>query len=88
MKLIIAVLRDVDHDPVSRALTANGFRVTMVASTGGFLRRGSSTLLIGLENDQVDQAIDLVRSSCTPADSPGQKRATIFVLPIDNLVQL
>ncbi|HVN56138.1 MAG TPA: cyclic-di-AMP receptor [Anaerolineaceae bacterium] len=88
MKLIIAVLRDVDHEPVSNALTADGFRVTMVASTGGFFRRGSSTLLIGLENDQVEKAIDLIRRNCTPADAPAQKRATIFVLPVENLVQL
>ncbi len=88
MKLIIAVVRDIDHDPVSSALTSAGYRVTVIASTGGFLRRGSSTLLIGLEDPQVDDALALVRKSCTPAAEPGQKRATIFVLPVDNLVQL
>ncbi len=88
MKLIIAVIRDIDHEPVSRALTSEGYRVTVIASTGGFLRRGSITLLIGLEDQQVDTALTLVRQSCSPAAEPGQKRATIFVLPVDNLVQL
>jgi len=38
MKLIIAVVRDIDNDPVSHGLTSAGLRVTQVASTGGFLR--------------------------------------------------
>ena len=88
MKLIISVIRDIDHDPVSRALTSGGYRVTVIASTGGFLRRGSITLLIGLEDHQVDDALTLIRKNCSPANEPGQKRATIFVLPVDNLVQL
>ena len=47
MKLIISILRDIDHDAVSQALTSAGFRVTMIASTGGFWRRGNTTLLMG-----------------------------------------
>jgi uncharacterized protein YaaQ len=88
MKLIITILRDVDHEPVSRALTSGGYRVTVIASTGGFLRRGSNTLLIGLEDDQVETALGLIRKNCTPPAEPGQKRATIFVLPVDQLVQI
>ena len=47
MKLIIAIIHDEDNDRVSRMLTGENFRVTMIASTGGFLRSGRSTLLIG-----------------------------------------
>ena len=36
MKLIIAIIRDIDNDPVSQNLIAAGFRVTRIASTGGF----------------------------------------------------
>ena len=87
MKMIIAIVQDHDTEPVSRALTGMNFRVTQVASTGGFLRRGSSTLLIGLEDDQVDQALQLIRDSCS-ITAPDQKRATIFVLNVARHVQL
>lgn len=88
MKLIIAILRDSDHEPVSRSLTSQGFRVTLIASTGGFLRRGSTTLLIGLDDDQVDPALKTIRETCGPASEPGETRATIFVLPVDQYTQL
>ena len=83
MKMIIAILRDVDSDPVSHALTSASYRVTVIASTGGFLRRGNTTLLIGTEDEKVENALDLVRKTCSPASEPGQKRATIFVLKVD-----
>jgi uncharacterized protein YaaQ len=83
MKMIIAILRDVDSDPVSHALTSASYRVTVIASTGGFLRRGNTTLLIGTEDEKVDEALNIVRQSCTPPSEPGTKRATIFVLKVD-----
>ena len=54
MKLILAIVRDSDSDSVTQGLTSADFRVTRVASTGGLLRRGMTTLLIGLEAEQVD----------------------------------
>ncbi len=84
MRLIIAILRDIDDDPVSKALTSAGFRMTMIASTGGLLRRGRSTFLIGLEDKEVDTALDVIRRSCAPATEPGQQRAVIFVVPVLN----
>lgn len=86
MKLIIAILRDVDNEPVSRALTSSNFRVTLIGSTGGFLRHGSTTLLIGVEDEQLETALDTIRKNCTPASEPGAKRATIFVLKVDQFV--
>lgn len=84
MRLIIAILRDVDDEPVSKALTSAGFRMTMIASTGGLLRRGRSTFLVGVEDEQVDAALGVIRASCTPANEPGQNRAIIFVVPVLN----
>ena len=88
MKLIIAIIRDSDNETVSRALTSADFRVTCVASTGGFLRRGQSTLLIGLEDDQVDRALEIIRNSCAIPTEPNVKRATIFVLQVDKYTHL
>lgn len=82
MKLIIAIVRDRDADPVSRALTSKDFRVTLIASTGGFLRRGNSSLFIGVEDEKVEEALGVVRTNLEPPDNPDQKRATIFVINV------
>jgi uncharacterized protein YaaQ len=53
MKLMFVVVRDADADNVVQALVENDNRVTCVASTGGFLRHGIVTLMIGIEEDKV-----------------------------------
>jgi uncharacterized protein YaaQ len=88
MKLIVVILRDSDNEPVSQQLIQQGFRVTRIASTGGFFRRGMSTLMIGVENERVDAAIDVIRQSATPPVEPGMRRATLFVLPVENYAQI
>lgn len=87
MKLIIAILRDSDADSVTQALTHAQFRVTRVASTGGFLRRGTVTLLVGVEDQQVQAAIATMKQRTAPA-SGNEKRGTIFVVPIEHFEQL
>jgi uncharacterized protein YaaQ len=87
MKLIIAIIRDVDASPVIDELVGNGYRVTRVASTGGFLRRGNVTLLIGVEDQRVEPVIDVFRDTCSPPD-PGQHRATIFVVDAPHFEQI
>jgi uncharacterized protein YaaQ len=79
MKLVISIIRDLDSGPVVDELVGRGFRVTRVASTGGFLRRGRVTLLIGVEQEQVDEVINVFRETCAPPD-PGQNRAVVFVV--------
>jgi uncharacterized protein YaaQ len=88
MKMIIAIIRDQDNDAVSHALTGVGFRVTRIASSGGFLRRGSSTLMIGVAEEKVDEGIQIIRDHTTVPDDPGQKRATLFVLDVKNFTQI
>ena len=80
MKLIIAIVKDSDDVPVISQLVAQNYRVTRVASTGGFLRRGNVTLLIGVEPERVQDAINLLQSVCCQPEEPGQHRATLFVL--------
>jgi uncharacterized protein YaaQ len=87
MKLILAIVRDSDSEAVTQALTSADFRVTRVASTGGLLRRGMTTLLIGVEAEQVEAAIQVLRKTCTPP-AAGEKRATIFVVPVDRAEQI
>ncbi|MCJ7624234.1 MAG: cyclic-di-AMP receptor [Anaerolineaceae bacterium] len=83
MKLIIAIIRDVDNDKVSRALTAESFRVTYVASTGGFLRRGQSTLMIGVEDELLEKAMEIIRQNVSQATESDPRHSIIFVLNVD-----
>ena len=80
MKLIVAIVKDSDDAPVVSQLVSQGFRVTRVASSGGFLRRGNVTLLIGVEPERLQAAIDLLHETCSQPADPGQHRATLFVL--------
>lgn len=88
MKLILTIISDNDADPVSQALITGGFRVTRIASTGGFFRRGSTTLMIGVSDELVDAAIDVIRKSVTPRPEPGMKRATLFTLNVEHFTQI
>ena len=88
MKLIIAIIKDEDNDAVSKALTKMDFRVTFIASTGGFLRSGRSTLLVGVEDDQVENALEIIRKNCKQKEHSKETRATIFVLKVDEFTQL
>ena len=87
MKMILAILRDVDSDPVTRALTDGKFRVTRIASTGGLLRRGVTTLLVGVEDEKVETAIQIMKENCSPAPQ-GEKHATVFVVPVEKFEQV
>jgi len=88
MRLILAVVRDADSETILQALLKDGYRVTRISSTGGFLRRGNATLLIGVEAEKVKTAVQMIRENSAPAIDPGLKRATIFVLKVDRFEQL
>jgi len=87
-RLVIAILRDADGEEVLKALLDANFRVTQIASTGGFFRRGTATLLIGVEKGKVETAVQLIREHSAPAIDPGLKRATVFVLKVDQFAQI
>ncbi len=87
MKMIIAIVRDTDLESVSQALTSADFRVTRIASTGGLLRRGVATLLAGVEDERVEAALQVIRQALAPAQA-GEKRATIFVVPVEQFTQV
>lgn len=87
MKIILAVIRDTDSANVLNQLVNGGHRVTRLASSGGFLRRGSTTLLIGLEENQVPEVIDLIKDSCGPPEAE-QHRVTLFVIDAKHFEQI
>lgn len=64
MKLLLAIVQDADAAKLQRALTENGFQSTKLASTGGFLREGNTTFIIGLEDPEVERAKRVVQVTC------------------------
>ena len=68
MKLVVAVVQDQDSNRLSNALTKYDFRATKLASTGGFLRSGNTTFLIGTEDSLVPKVLDVIRENCRARD--------------------
>jgi uncharacterized protein YaaQ len=66
MKLIIAIVQDEDNQKVNEALMEKGFRATRLATSGGFLRAGNTTLMIGVEEDRAQEAIETIKFICKP----------------------
>ena len=64
MKLIIAVVQGEDAQKTVVGLTDKGISSTRISSTGGFLQQGNVTLLIGVEDAQVEEALQVIRANC------------------------
>lgn len=62
MKLILAIVSNDDASAVSAALTSESFSVTRLATTGGFLRAGNTTMIVGTDDDKVDRCIEIIGS--------------------------
>ena len=60
MKLIYAIVSNDDSSRVSKELTKNKYSVTKLATTGGFLMAGNTTILIGTDDDRVDDVIRII----------------------------
>ena len=64
MKLVVTVVHDRDKNRITEALLRNGFQFTKIGSTGGFLREGNITLLIGVEEKDVERLMEVISDSC------------------------
>jgi uncharacterized protein YaaQ len=86
MKLLLSVLEDRSAGRVADALVASGFGVTRIGTVGGFLRRGNATLLVGVEEERVSGAIEVMRAAYgrgTP--STDQATGPVFVLNVGDV---
>lgn len=68
MKLVITIIHDRDKQKAAEALLRSNFKFTKLASTGGFLREGNVTFLIGIEATRMDELVDVIRDSCKTRD--------------------
>jgi uncharacterized protein YaaQ len=88
MKLMIAIVHNDDYDKIARQLTEEEYRVTCIASTGGLFRRGSATLLIGLEEEKISRATEIIKENSTNPEGTGSHKAAIFVLNIKDYIRI
>lgn len=92
MKLIIGIINSDDSSDVSSALTKKGFYVTKLASTGGFLKKGNVTFLIGTDDDKVDECVEVIKANARrrtekePAISPSELGEVFSPVMIDVVV--
>ncbi|MDG5789961.1 cyclic-di-AMP receptor [Evansella sp. AB-P1] len=64
MKLIMAVVQDKDSNRLSDALVEKDYRATKLASTGGFLKAGNTTFLIGVEDESLEDVLSIIKDNC------------------------
>ena len=64
MKLMIAIVQDEDAGRLIGELMDHNFGVTKLATTGGFLKSGNTTLLIGLNEDRFDECLAMIEKVC------------------------
>jgi uncharacterized protein YaaQ len=87
-KLLLAVIRGDQRSGLVRHLNDAGFHVTEFSSTGGFFRRNNVTLMIGAPEDDIPNALDIIRNACATPEGADEHLATIFVLNAGQFIPL
>lgn len=64
MKLIVGIVNSDDAERLVNDLNKMGYRATTVSTTGGFLRQGNATILVGTDDENVPRVLQLIRDNC------------------------
>lgn len=90
MKLVVAIVQDKDSNRLSNALIKDGFRATKLASTGGFLRAGNTTFMIGIEDERINEVMQVIKTNCkireqmvTPVSPMGGTTDSYIPFPVE-----
>lgn len=81
MKLIIAIVQDEDASRLISQLMSDGLGVTKLATTGGFLRAGNTTLLVGVEDDRFHEAMEIIEKVCKSRKQVAASPASMVGVP-------
>lgn len=63
MKLVLAIVQDKDADTLAKEFIQNDVRATKLATSGGFLRAGNTTFIVGIEDDRVNEVLEIIKNS-------------------------
>jgi uncharacterized protein YaaQ len=64
VKLLVVIVQDADAAGLVKELNRSQLEVTKLASTGGFLREGNTTLLIGVDDARLAAAKAIISEKC------------------------
>jgi uncharacterized protein YaaQ len=64
MKLLVSIVNSDDARGLTDALMREGYRATTISTTGGFLRQGNATILVGIEDGKVDDVLEVIHDNC------------------------
>lgn len=76
MKLVLAIVNNDDSAAVSATLTNEGFFITKLSTTGGFLQAGNTTLLIGAEDNEIDRIKQIIKEHSFTRDKNAPTNAS------------
>jgi uncharacterized protein YaaQ len=65
VKLVVAIVHNEDAGPLVTAFLERQYRATRLHSSGGFLRQSNATVMLGVDDEQVDEVLDVIRENCT-----------------------
>ncbi|MDI9502810.1 MAG: hypothetical protein GX291_06755 [Tissierellia bacterium] len=68
MKMLIAIVQDQDSHILMDELSERDFRMTKLASTGGFLKAGNTTILMGIDEARIPEALSIIENNCKSRD--------------------
>jgi uncharacterized protein YaaQ len=64
MKLLLAIVQDKDSNRLSSEFIKTNIRATKLSSTGGFLRAGNTTFIVGIEDERVEEVLQVIKETC------------------------
>lgn len=85
MKLVITIVQDDDALDLVDELNNKGYLVTKLATTGGFLKSGNTTLIVGVEAKKVDSVLEIIKENCEvrkgmmPMQEPMPEPTAVYV---------
>lgn len=97
LQLALAIVQEEDADAAVNALIDSGLAVTRIATTGGYLKTGSATLLLAVDEKQLDVATDVLRSVCRRRERAVSKGnggkatvggAVVFLVKLEGLIRI
>lgn len=94
MKLIIAIVQNEILNKLVKSLMASNYRTTKLSSTGGFLKSGNTTLLIGVEDEKLDEVIGIIEEECKGEQIVKDKgeiaigNVNLFVLNMEDFIRM
>ncbi len=89
-KMVIAIVHDNDAHNLMDNLASEGYQTTKMASTGGFLREGNTTFIIGTDEKHVEKVLDIINDNCktrkrtiAPMSPVANSLAGYYTFPMD-----